>query len=44
MRTPLSLEDLAPVHLYLGCIHEAQEFAIEKKVKARAIVYNMEGY
>ena len=44
LRASLNLEDPAPVHLYLGCIHEAQEFAVNKTVKARAIIYNMEDY
>ena len=35
-RISLDLEDLAPAHLYLRCILEAQEFVVKETVKAAA--------
>ena len=44
LRHSLHLEDAAPAHLYLGCIHQAREVTAENKVTARAVAHNMEDY
>ena len=44
LRHSLHLEDPAPVHLYLGCIHEAREATAYNKVIERTIIYNMDDY
>ena len=43
-RALLQLEDPAPVHLHVRCLHEHREVATSNNATARAIVYNMEGY
>ena len=44
LRHSLQLEDLAPVHLYLGRVHEAREATAGNKATACTLVCNMEGY
>ena len=43
-RALLQLEDPAPVHLHVRCLHAPQEATTSNNATARAIVYNMEGY
>ena len=43
-RALLQLEDPAPVHLYLGCLHEQREATTPTKATARAIVHSMVDY
>ena len=40
----ISLGDLAPANLYLGCLHGHQNLALKTGKQARAVVYNMEEY
>ena len=43
-RAMLQLEDPAPAHLSLRCLHEQREATAPHNATARAIVYNMEDY
>ena len=43
IRARINLDDPAPAHLYLGCIHERRQVQTENGI-ARAVIYNMEDY
>ena len=43
IQSRLNLGDLAPASLYLGCMHECKQLALNNGKRARTVAYSMDG-